>query len=600
MSIPQHLRDFETMNSRVTTERGKPGTGARGGFALITVVLVTLVAAALVTSAIVVGSGHMLANRYYDQATLLEDLAVEGLELGRAIVNSGKAGVYPDSGYVELIKGEAVKDGLGQTIPGLKRWVYVGPTGSTSGQYGVFGSIVSVVEDGSGAVQVRRSQVFQESFAKYAYFTDFEPSNISFGGGDQIWGPVHTNSDLKIYSSGATFHGEARTAGRVQGAAYGTFKQGYEEYVATIPMPSTADLNKLQAQAASGSMDFTGSSSGGHGESDFRIEFVAIDLNGDGDTTDDNEGFIKAYRAYSSDWSWVGAERVSDMRNHRNCGDYHSGQWISADDHVYSSSSHDALDALVASSRRCFLGGANEMNPGGVFVADDGEGRWLQWPGTVSPLLTGRADADYLWPISRALNPDFKGVIYVDGDVMISGVVRGRVTLAATDDIIIGDDVIYSVDPGAGTCTDMLGMFAGDDVIIADNTINAPAQPASGWNHRSYDDTRSEFIHGVVLALDIFTVENFNSGSTNDEWCESQVWGRGCIYLSGGIIQNTRGAVGTTAGTGGLKRYSYDTCGQTDPPPYFPTTGHFAKGQVFNIDPVGFDIAKLFERLTTN
>ncbi|NIS29989.1 MAG: hypothetical protein GWN07_07175, partial [Actinobacteria bacterium] len=97
---------------------------------------------------------------------------------------------------------------------------------------GVFASVVSIAETPGGDRVVRRADVKQESFARFAYFTDVEPSNIAFGGGDQIFGPVHTNDVLKIYSSGATFHGTVATARYVQGVGYGTFNKGYEEGVA--------------------------------------------------------------------------------------------------------------------------------------------------------------------------------------------------------------------------------------------------------------------------------------------------------------------------------------------------------------------------------
>ena len=174
--------------------------------------------------------------------------------------------------------------------------------------------------------------------------------------------------------------------------------------------------------------------------------------------------------------------------------------------------------------------------------------------------------------------------------------IRGRVTIAATDDIIFGDDITSATDPGAGTCVDIAGYFAGDDVIVADNTVNAPQYVVD--NHYSQDNTSDEFIHGTVLALDIFTVQNYNSGSSNDEWCEGNSSGRGCLYLTGGIIQDTRGAVGLTSGQGYTKRYSYDACGATQPPPYFPTTGIFAKGQYYQVDPAGFNIDNYFALIT--
>ena len=73
----------------------------------------------------------------------------------------------------------------------------------TFGQYGVFGSIVSIAQDPQGNRVIRRGEVFQESFSKYAYFTTIEGS-IVFANGDQIQGPVHSNDNITINSSGAT------------------------------------------------------------------------------------------------------------------------------------------------------------------------------------------------------------------------------------------------------------------------------------------------------------------------------------------------------------------------------------------------------------
>lgn len=574
---------------------------ARGGFALITVMLVVVIVALLATGAAVIGSAHTLGNRYYDRESQLDAVALEGLEMARARINGDKS-VYPADGYTTLEDGVAVDDAGGNPIPGVKRWLYVGPTGSISGQYGVFGSIVAVARDAGGGVVVRRSQVFQESFAKYAYFTDIEPSHISFGGGDQIFGPVHTNDDIKIYSSGATFHDETKTHGIVQDKPYGVFKKGYVEHAPRIDMPETAELSKLETQATMGSTAFYPGTPSRYGEAFMRIEFIAIDLNGDGSVTGDNEGFFRVYRSTDSRWV-TGDVPTAGLDDSENCGHYHAdGNFYSAKVHPDPSyySSDDWEDALRSASRRCYLGGADEL--WGGFQASDGNGSYVAWPGAIPAAVAGRPDAQYLYPLSRAYNPSFKGVIYVEGNVVISGVLRGRVTLAATNQIIIGDDVTYATSPALGTCADILGLFSGNDVVIADNTINDP-QRVNG-TYRTYDDTKDEFIDGIVLALNIFTVENYADGDYYAEPCESTPHGRGCLYLTGGIIQDTRGAVGTVGGsgygTGYVKRYAYDKCGATAPPPYFPTTGHFVKGQSYMVDPAGFDVAAYFAMLTSS
>ncbi len=578
------------------------------GVALIVVLFVALVVGTLSAGAALMSSSASLVQKYNDQMSVLNASADAGLEEIRSKINGNKA-LYPDSGYRTLENGAYVYDADGSQIPGLKRWLYVGPSGVTSGQYGVFGSIVSVVEDKTGNRVVRRGEVAQESFAKYAYFTDVEPSNISFGGGDQLQGPVHTNDYLKIYSSGATFLGTVTTAKNVQGSQYGTFAQGYTEYAPRIEMPQTADLTKLQSQAAAGGTAFIGDATGGDGEASLRIEFYPVDINGDGQLNGSNEGFIRVYRSANTQWVVAHLPNGDNggLQLSNNCGHTHAGnQFFAATAAIHNPgvAGDGWADAVTQNQPRCYLGGSDVLFNG--FVANDGTGQWIPWPGAVSAQVTAAlvasgqnpALANYLFPINRQLNPSFKGVIFVQGKVAISGVLRGQVTIAATDDIIIADDITYSTNPGAGTCNDILGIFSGDDVVISDNTVNAPARPQPNANHRTYDDTAGEFIHGVVLALDVFTVDNYSGGSNNDEPCEATVWGRGCLYLTGGIIQRTRGAVGLSSGYGYLKRYSYDQCAFTNPPPYFPTTGHFAKGRYYEIDPVEFDVSKYWTLLT--
>ena len=570
---------------------------AREGIALALVVLLMLVVGSIAAGSAMLGSSSYLMSAYKDRQSMLASVADAGVELARARINGDT--LYPASGYRTLENGVPVRGLDGNIIPGVKRYTYVGPTGVTSGQYGVFGTIVSIAEAGNGDRVIRRLEVSQESFAKFAYFTNIE-GTIVFGGGDQLFGPVHSNDEIEIHSTGATFNGPVTTAGTIVGRSNGTFRQGYTERVPRIELPSTAVLSNLRGFATQGNTAFTSTTNGTAGQATMRIEFVNVDLNNDGDATDEDEGFFRVYK--SSDAAWVSAGLPSGgMRNSRNCGHYHGSgaslQFVAAASHG-NSGSDSYLNALQSSSRRCFPGGSDELNTGGAFVANDGTGEYLQWPGPVDPRVSARrADAQYLFPISRQLNPDFKGVIHVNGKVAIHGTLRGRVTLAATGNIIIIDDIRYST--GVGSCRDILGLFTGQDVVIADNTINSPQRPSgSGSTYYTYDDTRDEFIDGIILALGNFTAENYTSGPTNAEPCGSTSWGRGCLYLNGGVIQRERGGVGQSNGVGYLKRYSWDPCGLSDPPPYFPTTGRFTRGRLLEVDPTGFDVAALFDLLT--
>ena len=520
------------------------------GIALVAVLLVALAVSALAIAATMITASSVIIRRQGERAAVLNSVALAGLEEARSALN-GTRTLFPDSGFATLELGAAVVDAAGDPVAGVRRSVYVGPTGIISGQYGVFGSIVAVAEDSANNRVVRRLEINQESFAKYAYFTDVEPSNISFGGGDQIFGPVHTNDFLKIYASGATFWDEVRTARTVVGAQYGVFAKGYEENVPVIRLPDVADLVRLRTQATTGSMYLVGNTAGGPGEATLRIEFVAVDLDGDGNATGGDEGFIRVYRG--NDPGFVVATRPpSGINNTRNCGDTqgpHGGTFVPTANHP-SNGGHAKAASLNDATARCYLGGDPVLTNG--FQAATAEGGWIPWAGPVDARVAAArpGEAAYLWPITRALNPNFKGVIYVEGKVAVSGTVRGRVTLVASNSIIIADDVRQATDPGAGICDDILGLLAPQDVLVSNNTINAPVNvQGNAYKTMDPDGDRNEFLHAVVLALNTFTVENYDAGPTNRERCETTNWGRGCLYLTGGIIQRTRGAVGTSGGT---------------------------------------------------
>ncbi|MCE9601598.1 MAG: hypothetical protein K8S21_05200 [Gemmatimonadetes bacterium] len=594
----------------------RPRLRARRGIALIVVLLIALAVAAIAAGATFLNLNTALVNTYHNRLSSLESVADAGLEQARSALN-GIDSLYPDSGYVTYENGVAVTNASGATIPGLTRTTWVGPSGVTSGQYGVFGSVVTRVQDQFGNKVVRRLEVFQESFAKYAYFTDIEGS-IVFGANDILYGPVHSNDIIQIQAAapGAQFWGKLKTARTITNRSSGRYEAGYEENADTIAFPQTSSLTKLLTQATAGGTNFTSSTAGASGTASMRIEFVALDLNADGDSTDIDEGFMKIYNITNTANSWfVTADSTGNFGTNgltlsRNCGHVlTSGTGSHAafktfNHHTGSSNSSDQRPWAVnnGTQRTCYLGGSNILNDWtatpGSFLATDSLGSWRAWTGTVDTRVSTvrPADAAYLWPISRALNPNFKGVIHVTGKVAISGKVRGNITLAATNEIIIADNITYVTNPGGtvpcnSPTRDILGLFSGTSIIVADNLINAPMKPTSAGTYRTWANRGSdEYIHAVLLALDQFTVENYNVDPTDVEDCQGANNARGCLFLSGGIIQNTRGPVGQTNGRGYIKRYQYDACAGANPPPYFPTTGHFVRGHYYEVDPVGFNI----------
>ena len=267
------------------------------GIALLTVLLVGFALSAIALASTMWILNAQLVQKSGERAAILNDVAVAAVEEGRSRIAATPA-LYPAFGHDTLDLWTTVTDANGATIPNVRRAIYVGPDGVTSGQYGVFGTIIAEVKDTFGNRVVRRLQINQESFAKYAYFTTIE-GDIVFANNDQIWGPVHSNDQIEIHSSGATFHNTVSTAAStIAGEGNGTFNGGPpKKSVPAIPLPTTAAFTALQIRAANGNMSFAGNTLGnGSGEASIRMEFVALDLNADGDSTDVNEGFVRIYQ----------------------------------------------------------------------------------------------------------------------------------------------------------------------------------------------------------------------------------------------------------------------------------------------------------------
>jgi len=154
------------------------------------------------------------------------------------------------------------------------------------------------------------------------------------------------------------------------------------------------------------------------------------------------------------------------------------------------------------------------------------------------------------------------GLIFAkDCIVRLKGIVKGQYTLgcssimAATNGTIyLDDDIVFDKDPRIyPTSNDLLGICAENSVYITDNVPN-----------------RTDInIHGSVYSeKGGFGAQNYDTRPIS-----------GNINLLGGIIQNTRRAVGTFGSSGiksgFAKRYRYDERLRVASPPFFPGTGGF-------------------------
>lgn len=154
------------------------------------------------------------------------------------------------------------------------------------------------------------------------------------------------------------------------------------------------------------------------------------------------------------------------------------------------------------------------------------------------------------------------GMIFAkDCVVRLQGTVKGQYTIGVSSSMSAGkgtiyldNDIVFDKDPRIyPSSNDMLGICAENSVYITENAANN-----SDIN-----------IHGSIYCeKGGFGAENYATRPKS-----------GNINLLGGIIQNTRKAVGTfgTSGikTGFAKRYKYDDRLMIASPPFFPGTGGF-------------------------
>jgi hypothetical protein len=167
------------------------------------------------------------------------------------------------------------------------------------------------------------------------------------------------------------------------------------------------------------------------------------------------------------------------------------------------------------------------------------------------------------WTYKLASTFTSNGTIdFGNAEVHILGKVKGRYTLVASGssgnqgDFFLDDDVYYNTDPTVyPSSTDMLGIVAKNDVWVTDNTANNTSA-------------------GIKIQASIYC-ETGSFGAQN----YSTRAAAGFINLTGGIIQATRGAVGSLSGStvtnGFSKRYRYDDRLLTTYPPAFPGCGTF-------------------------
>lgn len=296
----------------------------RRGSALILVLLLTVALAAIALSAILLTGSSTILSHSFDRERDYRYAAEAGLAMGKASLSKDTSIHLPDSGYVTLISNGTVTGADGQVIPSLHVNVYVGLSGNVTGEFGNYASIVSEAFDSGGTRYVRRLELAAENFARYAMFTNTFPTGLCYSTGEFIRGRAHSNQGW--YSCGTpTYYDTVSAVGNVSGGSP-IFEKGKISGASVIPIPPVSKLAVLQTNAAASNLDVV---SQGTSLSNVRtrIEFVAVDLNNDGDVNGNNEGFFRVYQANAA---YAGRVRVKDsIINSQNvppdslCGDWH-------------------------------------------------------------------------------------------------------------------------------------------------------------------------------------------------------------------------------------------------------------------------------------
>ncbi|MEP6779228.1 MAG: hypothetical protein ABJC26_05005, partial [Gemmatimonadaceae bacterium] len=292
-------------SARKRGEQVRKFINSRKGFALLTVLLVAVVGAVIALASGMLAMSNVLVAASSDRAAMVDDAALSGLENERSRMNA-KLDTVPLNGY-KTVESNFVIPNTG----GVKRTTWISRLGnsdslSTTGEFGVQAEVVSQAVDPAGNIAIRRVQMYQESFARYASFTDIgkstNGSTLWWALGAQALGPVHSNDTIFVWNGTpqpqATFFDKVTTAKVVLNKPAASFRKGQPlERVARIPMPTSADLDVLKGIASRAGYVFTPDVvTGDSALATMRIEFVAIDVNGDGNTTGPDEGYFRVYK----------------------------------------------------------------------------------------------------------------------------------------------------------------------------------------------------------------------------------------------------------------------------------------------------------------
>jgi hypothetical protein len=695
----------------------------------------TLALGGLAISAIYMAGSSSMLSKLYDRERDYRYAAEWALQIGKSRITVDTALVLPDSLYIQLMSGQAVTDAGGQVVPKVLVDLYAGVGGSSTGQYGRFVELVAVAYDNGGARHVRRLELQAENFARYAMFVDQWPSSACYATGEILRGRSHSNQNWKNCTTapGAIFTDTVSAVLSVTGV--GQFQSAKINGHAVINFPTVAKLSFMPSFAASANLSLNAAPLAG-ATGGTRVEFTAVDLDGDGALTGPAEGYFRVFDARSSgvtsnpylnptfaapfvtggtDTSFTrmgtptttrfdailgGAAGVNKSTVLNQCGVYYMmGNPLRLQ--FVPLAVHDTVDARykwlmdtlgtpgvpavagrfatralaatwvrsvqvsaalqtallktatvpAATAGRCYPAGDPRLmpveRPGGAryaalpipagqspdtlpvasrrggedttFTAVTKTGSWRSWPGFAASFFTAgvtrrqAVEEPFLWPVHRMQNLNSKGVVYVNGDIWLSGLFRGRTTLYIGGNGKLIDDLTYVTNPASlPICQNLLGIITGSNLWISNTVLNRPRflDGTATANARFLDDNQDFFFHavtlnGVSLTTSTYGVEAYSSGPNAGRACTpvagyTVTTSGGCINQSGGVIHRQITATFAGTGTGFAENRVKDACLDVDSPPYFPLTGRYLDNEFYELDPAVFNamgVAQFYRRL---
>lgn len=255
-------------------------------------------------------------------------------------------------------------------------------------------------------------------------------------------------------------------------------------------------------------------------------------------------------------------------------------------------------------SRNCLIN-VTETSPNGQCVAGTlaTVGEWRAFPGTavsgIASTIRQAPELPYLWPLSTARNPGYRGVMRASGGpLFVSGRHRGKVTLVVDGSTIIVDRIEHvqdPADPATQPCDDQLGIVATGDILVANSALfrakrvgYQPPAPIGTVNPDSMTKhlggVREAVVHAQLMSLGgTVGTEGYAEAAVAGETlsCPPDASGNtaaGCFRLVGGAAMRSYTPLYSGSNTGMRWAGIPDRCqGTNRRPPFFPLTNRYTE-----------------------